>query len=72
MKSKTQRMGYERPKPKYRWRDYLTEEEEARIAEIDNASRSTAQMRDDLIRIRNRAAQRALRAHTRALLRGRS
>lgn len=61
MRRKNSPMTYVKRKPKYRWRDYLTEEEETRIAAIEESVRPSAQMRVDFDTIRNRAAQRALR-----------
>lgn len=55
-------MAYARRSPKYRWRDHLSEAEERRVIEIEEAQKQTAQMRLDLVTIRNRASQRALRA----------
>jgi hypothetical protein len=61
MQRKAKRMGYTKRQPKYRWRDYLTDEEEKRIAQIEESQRPTPAMRVDWITIRNRASQRALR-----------
>lgn len=61
MQRKQKRMGFVKRQPKYKWRDYLTEEEEERVAQITESQRPTAAMRVDWITIRNRASQRALR-----------
>lgn len=61
MKRKHAGMAYEKRKPKYKWRDFLTEEEETRIGEIEESTRPSVQMRFDYGVIRNRASQRAIR-----------
>ena len=61
MQRKAKRMPYAKRQPKYKWRDFLTEDEEARITAIEESQRPSSQMRVDWITIRNRASQRALR-----------
>ena len=59
MTGKRQRMGYVERKPKYRWRDYLTDAEAERMQAIEESPRPSPAMRLEHQQIRNRAVQRA-------------
>ena len=56
-----QSMPYQLRKPKYKWRDFLTEEEGDRVQKIEKSQRPSPAMRLAFETIRNRATQRALR-----------
>jgi len=55
-------MVYSKRKPKYRWREFLTDEEALRIEQVEASRKPTPAMKLDYALIRNRAVQRALRA----------
>lgn len=50
---------YERPKPKWPWRDYLTAEERAILAKADAAKAAWEKLNKGRASIQNRALQRA-------------